>query len=684
MHTNGGPLDRGTVVAGYRIDDLIGRGGMGFVYRATHLALGRIYALKVLAPEYAEDEQFRERFRREIRVVASLRHPHIVGIHYAGEHQGLLFLVMDLVSGSDLDEVMRVSGALEPSRATAILTQVASALDAAHEKGLVHRDVKPANILLTVRDGEEHAYLTDFGIAKKLDTVTGIDGLTRRGAIVGTVDYMAPEQAIGGHKDARTDVYALGCVYYQMLSGKVPYEREDSVATLYAQVHEPPPTLSDRLADLYPTFGAVIEKAMAKEPEGRYLSAGDFARDANAALAGSRSTSPPSVVGTGEADPLAAGAPTVAEPVPARAAQAAPGPTQGAPAAQTGPPRPVAPVAGPAGTPPALQATVAGDESFLDPEPEAAAAAAGTAGSRHEEPPSRSASGPRRGEPPPPPGPRRRRRRAFVAGGLAAAVLIAAGVVAVIATGGSSNSSGSSHSSTTGSKAAAKAAPQFAATVSAVPDNRVTGNGSAKLTLRGNVATVTVDTNGLVSALHFMHIHGGSLCPVATAATVINGNRFISANSAQAFYGTVVASLTKAGAPTTPRVHVDPALYPTTGDIRYTRTITLGRAVAAEIRRGQTVVVVHGIDYNKNGRYDNSLGSQGELTAPALCGRLAPTRTATASTGPGSARTYAASLALYQVSWSKHSGNGQWNCYGVGVPPAVPPTATTSRPRAAT
>ena len=314
MYTMGGPLERGSVVAGYRIDELISRGGMGFVYRATHLALGRIYAVKVLAPEYADDEQFRERFRREIRIVASLRHPHIVGIHYAGEHQGLLFLVMDFVSGSDLDEIMRTTGALDPSRATAILTQVASALDAAHEKGLVHRDVKPANILLTVRDGEEHAYLTDFGIAKKLDTVTGIDGLTRRGAIVGTVDYMAPEQAIGGHKDARTDVYALGCVYYQMLSGKVPYEREDSVATLYAQVHEPPPTLSDQLAELYPTFGAVIEKAMAKEPEGRYLSAGDFARDANAALAGSRSTSPPSVVGTGEADPRVAGAATVAEP----------------------------------------------------------------------------------------------------------------------------------------------------------------------------------------------------------------------------------------------------------------------------------------------------------------------------------------------------------------------------------
>ena len=176
-----GDLETGTIVGGYRIDGLISRGGMGVVYRATSVALNRIYALKVLAPELAEDEQFRERFKREIRIAASLHHPNVVGIHYAGEHEGMLFFVMDFVTGTDLREVLVKTGALDPNRAVDLLQQCASALDAAHRGGLVHRDVKPGNILITVKDGQEHAYLTDFGLAKKSDTASGADRQGARG-----------------------------------------------------------------------------------------------------------------------------------------------------------------------------------------------------------------------------------------------------------------------------------------------------------------------------------------------------------------------------------------------------------------------------------------------------------------------------------------------------------------------
>ncbi len=316
MAVRGDELQRGSVVGGYRIDELIGRGGMGLVYRATNVALNRIYALKVLSPALAEDEQFRERFKREMRIAASLHHPNIVGIHYAGEHDGMLFFVMDYVTGTDLRDIIVRDGAIEPRRAVDLLEQFASALDAAHARGLVHRDVKPANILITVKDGEEHAYLTDFGLAKKFDTVSG---LTVKGSVVGTVDYMAPEQITGDRTDARTDIYALGCVFYQMLTGSVPFERDNSVATLFAHVHHPPPPLAGGVSETHPAFAAVLTKAMAKEPSERYLSAGDFARDAAAALKGSRDTAPPTIVGTGDATPLPAVRPVSdapSEPVP--------------------------------------------------------------------------------------------------------------------------------------------------------------------------------------------------------------------------------------------------------------------------------------------------------------------------------------------------------------------------------
>jgi hypothetical protein len=296
-----GDIRRGSLIGGYRIDDLIGRGGMGLVYRVTNVALNRIYALKVLTPDLAEDQQFRKRFAREMRLAASLHHPNIVGIHYAGDHDGMLFFIMDYVPGTDLRAILLKEGALDPTRAVDLLDQLASALDAAHARGLVHRDVKPANTMVTVERGEEHAYLTDFGLAKKYDTASG---LTVKGAVVGTVDYMAPEQIVGGHTDARTDIYALGCVFYQMLTGNVPYERDNSIATLFAHVNDPPPELSGEIAVSHPEFAAVLEKAMARDPDERYLSAGDFARGAAAALHGTRDTSSQRSVAIGEATPL--------------------------------------------------------------------------------------------------------------------------------------------------------------------------------------------------------------------------------------------------------------------------------------------------------------------------------------------------------------------------------------------
>jgi serine/threonine protein kinase len=291
----------GEVIAGYRIEELVSRGGMGVVYRATNVALGQRYAIKVLAPELAHDERFLERFRREIRLAASLRHPHAVAVHYADEIGGQPFLVMDFIAGPNLREVIVRDGPLEPGRAVRLLNQITGALDEAHHVGLVHRDIKPANVLVAERGGDEHSYLTDFGLAKRLETRSD---LTRTGLALGTVDYMAPEQITGGHVDARTDVYALGCMFFQMLTGRVPFERDNTAATMWAQVYDQPPTLSTLRESVHPALDGVLIKAMAKDPDERYLSAGDLGRDAAAALAGGRYEGRPTVVATGEATPV--------------------------------------------------------------------------------------------------------------------------------------------------------------------------------------------------------------------------------------------------------------------------------------------------------------------------------------------------------------------------------------------
>ena len=250
-------------IAGYRIDELIGRGGMGVVYRAEHVHLRRTVALKVLAPEVADTEGFRERFVHESRVAAGIDHPAIVTVYDAGEVDGQLYLAMRYVEGSDLATALSDEGRLPPDRALSILEQVGSALDAAHAHGLVHRDVKPGNVLLQ----GDRAYLTDFGLTKRIDAATAF---TATGQFVGTIDYVAPEQIRGGDIGPPTDVYALGCVLHQCLTGARPFPRDSDVAVLYAHLEEPPPRPS--AAGLPPALDPVLTRALAKDPADRHPS----------------------------------------------------------------------------------------------------------------------------------------------------------------------------------------------------------------------------------------------------------------------------------------------------------------------------------------------------------------------------------------------------------------------------
>lgn len=295
-------LKPGATFAGHRIEGIAGRGGMGTVYRATHLALDHVVALKVISADLAADDAFRERFRSESRIAVSLRHPNVVPIHHAGEEDGLPFVTMDLIDGPDLRRMLIAGGPLPPERAVPIVAQVAAALDVAHSRGLVHRDIKPGNILVEQRaNGEEHVYLTDFGLAKRFDQPTEASALTGTGAFVGTLDYVAPEQIRGERIDARTDVYALGCVLYEALSGRAPFaDREEQVAKIYAHLQDEPPWLPGDLEGLDET----IARALAKAPDDRFPSAGDLARSATAACSGVEARAIERSVATGRAAPI--------------------------------------------------------------------------------------------------------------------------------------------------------------------------------------------------------------------------------------------------------------------------------------------------------------------------------------------------------------------------------------------
>ncbi len=282
----------GDVFVNHRIVGLAGRGGMGVVYRAIDLDLDRVVALKVIAPALADDPDFRARFVAESKSAASIEHPHVIPLYYAGEREGVLFIVMRYVDGPDLRALVRAEGLLEPERAASIVAQIGGALDAAHAHGLVHRDVKPANVLL----GEnEHAYLTDFGLTKR-EASTG--GVSRSGGWVGTLGFVAPEQIRGERVDARTDVYALGCVLVHALTGGAPYLRDSDEATLWAHLNAPPPV--DRVPS---EFAAIVERALSKDPEDRFPSAGDLGRAALAAAGRSGSIGPERNVARGAAAP---------------------------------------------------------------------------------------------------------------------------------------------------------------------------------------------------------------------------------------------------------------------------------------------------------------------------------------------------------------------------------------------
>ncbi|HCU92921.1 MAG TPA: hypothetical protein DHU96_09355 [Actinobacteria bacterium] len=331
----------GSWVAGYLLEERIGQGGMAAVFRAHDERLGRTVALKVLAPALAADEGFRQRFIRESRMAASVDDPHIIPVFEAGEAGAVLFIAMRYVRGGDVRSLVRRLGALPAARVAGIVSQVASALDAAHAAGLVHRDVKPANMLLDTRPGRpDHVYLSDFGLSKE---ALGSVGLTGSGQFLGTVDYAAPEQVAGRPVGGPADQYALGCAAFEMLCGQPPFRRDLGMAALLAHLNEPPPPVSARRPGLPAELDTAFARVLAKAPEDRYVSCRQFAGALRTALGiapyedGQRGEAerldghPDTAVASLPAAALAASAPDIPTIAPAGAA------------ARTGQPFPLAP-----------------------------------------------------------------------------------------------------------------------------------------------------------------------------------------------------------------------------------------------------------------------------------------------------------------------------------------------------
>jgi len=259
-------LGAGSTFGLYRIESLLGRGGMSVVYLAEDTRLGRRVAIKVLSAELAADDAFRSRFVRESQLAAGLEHPNIVPVYEAGEAEGQLFIAMRYVRGTDLRTLLTREGPFDPDRTIALLRPVAAALDAAHRRGLVHRDVKPANILIATDEGEEHVYLSDFGLSKHTSSRSG---LTKTGTFMGTVDYVAPEQIQGHDVDGRTDGYSLACVLFECLTAKVPFAKDSDVATLFGHIQDPPPRVTQARESLPSEIDEVMAQGMAKNPDDR-------------------------------------------------------------------------------------------------------------------------------------------------------------------------------------------------------------------------------------------------------------------------------------------------------------------------------------------------------------------------------------------------------------------------------
>jgi hypothetical protein len=409
----------GLQIPGVRLGEVVGRGGMGVVYRAYQERLDRWIAVKVLSPLLADDPAFRTRFEAESRVAAAIEHPNVLPVYDSGEVDGRLYIAMRLIEGSDLRDAVGRSGGLDPERAVRIVAAMADALDAAHTRGLVHRDVKPANILLA-RPGEqgEHPYLSDFGLTKRLTSV----GQTKTGEIVGTVDYMAPEQWRGDRVEARADIYALGAVLFEALTGSVPYRRESDVAKLYAHLNDEVPVPSSVKGGIPAALDTVVARSMAKDPDDRFQSAGDLGRAARAALEGRSGPHDDRTVARGAAAP--GGGPA--------------GPGGG------GPPGP------PTGPTVALPAGGRDTPTRLDSPPPGLTPPAGPGPG----PPRRPAAAP---PPEAPRSPKRRSRAPLVA--LLAVVLVAAGAGGAIALSGGKGDGGDTTTSGDGAKTAGKTTP---------------------------------------------------------------------------------------------------------------------------------------------------------------------------------------------------------------------------------
>jgi serine/threonine protein kinase len=283
-------LQPGAELAGYRIERHVAHGGMGEVYEATQLSLDRRVALKLIARRLGTDERFRERFRREARSAAAIDHTNILPVYETGETaDGRLFLAMRFVEGPDLSSLLREQGPLDPAQTVAILRQIGDALDAAHQRGLIHRDVKPANVMLEAAEDGWHAYLTDFGLAKPNDDRSEN---TASGEILGTVDYMAPEQINGAPLDGSADVYSFGCMVYRCLTGDVPFRRDTKTATLIAHANAPVPLPSAAIAGLPAPLDVVVLRAMEKDSTKRARSAGALMRWAQSQLAAEAAARP--------------------------------------------------------------------------------------------------------------------------------------------------------------------------------------------------------------------------------------------------------------------------------------------------------------------------------------------------------------------------------------------------------
>jgi hypothetical protein len=370
-------LEPGTEVSRYRVEELVARGGMGLVYRARDVRLDRQVALKVLSPELSGDERFRERFVRESRLTAAVDHPHVIPVYEADEWNGLLFLAMRFVRGVDLHTILARTGRLDADTALPLLTQAGAALDAAHEIGLVHRDVKPGNFMLAGAQPDRvppgtHVYLTDFGLTKR---ATSVSGLTRTGQFLGSLHYVAPEQIRGEEVDPRTDVYALACVAFEMFTGRPPFRQDQDAALLWAHMSIPPPRVTDERPDLPDELDDVLARGLAKDAGERPASAGEFVSEVRDALgarpslhlperAGSAGAETAPLVRDGAARPsggappteVAAGSPQEQRHITPVAAPPEnygppPGPPPGSvpPGGYGGPPQPPPPWAGPGG-----------------------------------------------------------------------------------------------------------------------------------------------------------------------------------------------------------------------------------------------------------------------------------------------------------------------------------------------